>query len=599
MREVSTEFASLLATNHTLLVKATIELADGSSIELGQDDFMSGTVKFEQAVSSDMSFDIGSAIVGTMSATLANHDGRFDEYDLGGATITAYVGKELSSSTEWLLVGTYDVMRPDSYGGTIGITCSDLLNRLARISYSELEVSYPVTVRTLLSTIVSQCGLTLTYLTEPVNGSVPISRAPDYDMTLLDAAGHLAQVMGLWLKCAGGGNLVASWYDTTDSASIGDAFSTTVMTDDITITGVQVAETDEIVQVTETDEGTGDTTTVDTNGRAGGTYLAGTDDYCLAILSNPFVPYGYGDEVATALFSRVGGTTFRPYNDSMPCDPTIEAGDAVVVTDRNGNTYNSLVTGVVLKPDGAMVTRCSAKSKESNASTVTSSFSAAVTQLKAVVERIKQISDYAYSVAESAQTGAEEAAALAAIGAELASYFWVDEGGAHVGTVAGKSHESGAGYNMTFGATETTTGLILDYDDETLLSLTPSALNFYITGLVAAAFDSAGMAVYSQGTQMAAFTQAGATFYDGSGTDEENELAKIGSTGARFGAPGGAQVKITSSRVAMLDETEEVAYIGSGELGASKAKITDELDLGGFAWVPRSNGNLALKWMGA
>ena len=220
-----------------------------------------------------------------------------------------------------------------------------------------------------------------------------------------------------------------------------------------------------------------------------------------------------------------------------------------------------------------------------------------------VVEAATVASDAAQAASEANEI-ALAATELAEDAAELKAHFWADSGGAHVGTAERKAHEAGAGYNMTLGATGSTVGIILDHDDQTLASITPSGLDFYADGKLAAGYTKDGMSVFAQDAngdaqQVSAFTASGVTFFDGEGNDEENVVAAFGKDGAVMGATGGTQVSITSSQVSMLDEGEVVAYVGSGELGVGKANVTDELALGNFSWIPRSNGNLALKWMGA
>lgn len=507
MRNISNEFAALLAANHTLLMKATLTLADSTVVNLGSEDFMAGSARFEQAVSSDGSFDVGGTIVGTMTVTLANHTGKFDAYDFEGATIVPYVGKHLPNDTyEWLRLGVYDVVKPDSYGGTIGITCSDKLGRLARHALSELNVTYPTYPQALLSAVASHCGLAVTYRLSPAVNTASVIRPPDSDMSLLDAAGYLAQMMGYWLRCDNMGNIVASWYDffesdldggtfTSDEDSldggsltdytgelvaggaftssgnepilIGDAFSTTVKTEDITVTGIQVTESDE---VSSSDNN-------ETNGATGRTFIRGTKEYCLAMSQNPFIGYGHGEEVAVGLYTRVGGMRFRPYNDSIPCDPTIEAGDAVVVTDRKGNTYNAYVTGVILKPDGAMETRCSAKAPASNSNVSASPVSMVFTALKATAERSNQV-----------------AAAALEIASAIGQFAWNDNAGTHVST------------------------------EEAVAEGTRNIL-----------LNSYGILLRAAANYLAALTQSGIAFYDGTGNLADNIVASFGSSGAQIG----------------------------------------------------------------
>lgn len=88
--------------------------------ELTGDDIVS--CSFDQQVSSDSSFDIGTAIIGQMNITLNNHDGRFDACDFTDSKFKVWVGKELSTGTEWIQRGLYTANQPDAYNGTIEIS---------------------------------------------------------------------------------------------------------------------------------------------------------------------------------------------------------------------------------------------------------------------------------------------------------------------------------------------------------------------------------------------------------------------------------------------------------------------------------------------
>lgn len=208
--------------------------------------------------------------------------------------------------------------------------------------------------------------------------------------------------------------------------------------------------------------------------------------------------------------------------------------------------------------------------------------------------------DEAQSAADAAQATAEDAQATAQ---DTREHFWADAGGAHVGTVENSAHTSGAGYNMTLGATGTAVGIVLDHDDETLASFTQSALNFYADGQTAASYTKDGVGLYAQDSndtaqQVAAFTRSGITFFDGTGNSDQNVVASFGSGGAIIGASGGKRVSITDENLAFVDGDEVVASVDGQALVIARATINEALSLGGFAWIPRSNNNLALKWMG-
>ena len=59
-----------------------------------------------------------------------------------------------------------------------------------------------------------------------------------------------------------------------------------------------------------------------------------------------------------------------------------------------------------------------------------------------------------------------------------------------------------------------------------------------------------------------------------------------------------AQVKLTNKQLQFLYLNTVVAYMSGDALLINNAKILQQLQLGGFAFVPRGNGNLAFKWVG-
>lgn len=59
-----------------------------------------------------------------------------------------------------------------------------------------------------------------------------------------------------------------------------------------------------------------------------------------------------------------------------------------------------------------------------------------------------------------------------------------------------------------------------------------------------------------------------------------------------------AQVKLTNKQLQFLYMMAVVAYISGDALLIRNATILQQLVLGGFAFVPRENGNMSLKWVG-
>ena len=67
---------------------------------------------------------------------------------------------------------------------------------------------------------------------------------------------------------------------------------------------------------------------------------------------------------------------------------------------------------------------------------------------------------------------------------------------------------------------------------------------------------------------------------------------ELGKQGSKF------KTKLNNEKLAFLQDDEEVAYISNNKLNITDAEIKNKLRLGSFAFIPRSNGNLSLKWIG-
>lgn len=402
MRTISEAFRARLETNTTLLAKATLTLASGKVRQLEGDDLVS--LSCEQATTSSGSFDVGAAIIGSLSVTLNNHDERFSGYDFDGAKVVAYVGADLGGNVEWLRLGTYLVDQPDAFSGTIALDGLDFMSRLEG-EYSKVRTSYPATLGRIVSDACSACGVTLATKTFP-NSGYSVSRRPDSeDITCLEVVAAAAQVAGCYAKVDELGALHLAWYDregfggedwldgetfddatpyasgddadggtfdydlgyvadggSFDSSSnwahIHSVTSLKVYTDDVRITGVQVTAENQVVVNSEGEE---------ENGNDGETAMSGTDGYVIRVEDNPLVCYGQAAAVARQIANAVVGMEFRPFTATMVTNPEIEAGDPVVVSDARGNSYHSFATTVAIKANSSMTVTCDAKSKSAAA----------------------------------------------------------------------------------------------------------------------------------------------------------------------------------------------------------------------------------------
>lgn len=402
MLSISSEYELSLNENSNQLIKAKITFADNTVRQLTGDDIVS--CSFDQQVSSDSSFDIGTAIIGQMTITLNNHDGRFDACDFTKAQFVVWVGKQLSKGTEWIQRGIYTANQPDSYNGTIAISALDNMSKFEKpfrtflASVGALQGAN-ASVRTLLTDMCSHCGVTWADSGDKAFDTKFEYGYVDSSATCRQALAHACQALCVNASITNDGRLRTVWYDSApfeaesdldgaefdaakpyatgasaDGGNFTDyssgasadggtfftnkwvhrlyAFSNiTVNTDDVVITGVRVTER---------------SVTVGNKTTNGGIYTVGTEGYVLDVSNNPLLIPGTGKSAADRIGAKVIGMRFRPFSGKHICVPSLEAGDCAYVIDRKQNVYKTYVTRVKYSVNGGMTVSCGAKSASRN-----------------------------------------------------------------------------------------------------------------------------------------------------------------------------------------------------------------------------------------
>lgn len=402
MLSISSEYELSLNENSNQLIKAKITFADNTVRQLTGDDIVA--CDFDQQVSSDSSFDIGTAIIGQMTITLNNHDGRFDACDFTKAQFVVWVGKQLSKGTEWIQRGIYTANQPDSYNGTIAISALDNMSKFEKpfrtflASVGALQGAN-ASVRTLLTDMCRHCGVTWVDSGDKAFDTKFEYGYVDSNATCRQALAYACQALCVNASITNDGRLRTVWYDSApfeaesdldggqfDSAkpyatgaskdggnftdyssgasADGGTFFTnrnvhrlyafsniTVNTDDVVITGVRVTER---------------SVTVGSKTTNGGTYTVGTEGYVVDVSNNPLIIPGTGKSVADRIGAKVIGLRFRPFSGKHICVPSLEAGDCAYVIDRKQNFYKTYVTRVKYSVNGGMTVSCGAKSASRN-----------------------------------------------------------------------------------------------------------------------------------------------------------------------------------------------------------------------------------------
>lgn len=385
MRDISDRFKNEQNNdNRNYLKYADITLTDGTVINLTNADFWSNGMKFEDSVSDDNTFNIGSANINTLNLSINNFDGKYTDYDFTDATVICYVGIELEPEDTSALLDTTGDKILDTTGNEIivhknaliekirictmtvidtpyqnttiiELECEDNMRKFDR-DYSASKLKYPATRKQIIQDACKVCGVTLDTLNFYQDSYQIPARPDDEALTFRQVIAWTCQIGCQYARCDKYGRLTIKWYDTevTDAnrVAINSTNGFTPNLDDVVITGVQVTE---YLESTSTDE-------------EASSYLYGEEGYVLKISGNKLIPQGTGEVVANIIGEKCVGMSFRPFETECLTDIVLEAGDAVLITDRKGNKYKSYLTNVVLQPGSFEQISCNAESAARNSS---------------------------------------------------------------------------------------------------------------------------------------------------------------------------------------------------------------------------------------
>lgn len=413
---------------------ADITLTDGTVLNLTSANLWANGFSFEDSVSGDSSFDIGSAIINVLNLSINNFDGEYSDYDFEGAEVICYVGLQiededtselLDSAGEQILDSTGDTIivhknaviektrictvtvieQPEDETVTIDLTCEDNMRKFDR-NYSDSKLKYPATRGQIVRDACQVCGVTLQTTSFDRDDYIVQNRPNDEALTFRQVLQWVAQIGCQWMRCDEYGRLCIGWYSSINEEElIINDLGVLKTQDDSNISlelssanGVLSAnngiflENDGILRLFATDEkgneseikttygftphhtdvvitGVKVTEYSESSSDNPQTYMAGTEGYVLGISGNKLIRVGDGQTIASMIAEKCVGMRFRPFESECPTDVALEAGDSLIIVDRNGKIYTSLLTTTTLKPGSGQKIACNAKSAAKNSST--------------------------------------------------------------------------------------------------------------------------------------------------------------------------------------------------------------------------------------
>lgn len=403
MINVSTQLKKESLTNRNYYVTANVTLSNGTTLKLGKKDFyLSGNSLVDSADSGD--FPVGVAIAKTASLSLVNDDGRFDGYNFNAARFVIFLNVQLSDRIETIKRGTYIVSKKPATASEISLSLLDKMHNADKTYDSNL--SFPCTVKELLSECCQQCGITL--------GDAMFPNA-DFQIQKVPSNATYRTVIGM---CAGivGGN-----------ARIDENDLLRIITFDKTFTNTTIYDGGAVKNWTNGDDLDGGTLNPWTTGTVidGGTlsnndyhalfsiqnlqydvddvivtgvkyvedeteYMSGQDGYVITI-DNQLLS-GNAQAGVEAIGNQLIGLRMRPFSCDGIANGYATFGDPVEFIDTKNRVFRSFVTNVEFVFGGSTSWSCSAKSAEEDVSEFIGGQQAVVEQAKKDTE--KKLSAY-------------------------------------------------------------------------------------------------------------------------------------------------------------------------------------------------------------
>lgn len=353
MRTLSEKFKELQEAHPGQILRfVDLTLKDGTVLHLTNHELWNKGFQFEDAVSGESEFEIGSVIVNQCVISINNIYDDFTEYNFDGAEAVCYLGMQISETQlEKIRICTMTVVEaPYQNSSVITLTCYDNASRFDR-DYSESTLKYPATRSQIIRDACTVCGVTLGTPSFYGEDFVVSERPADEALTFRQVLAWTAQLGCQWIRCNAYGQLCVGWYDLEPKtfSKISSTNGLIINIDQVVITGVRVAEYSEDQADEEVNE-----------------YLYGKEGYVLSITGNRLITKGTGKEAVSRIGQKCVGMSFWPFSGSELMDIGLEAGDAVKITDRKGKTYQSYVTVTTLKPGEYQSVACNAKSAARN-----------------------------------------------------------------------------------------------------------------------------------------------------------------------------------------------------------------------------------------
>ena len=389
MQNVSIDFLTAVEQpggrkfNSKVIVKRT------GYADITYDDTRIVSIKRTGASVSGQAFSVGDTVSSTFSVTLKNIDGALDGLEYRDSILIPAIGILLpNGSVEYCPLGQYyvdndNIERGD---GSVILPSYDGMIKLTDLYISDL--TYPATLLQIAQEIASKAGLALAATDFP-NAALSVAQKPDLGgTTLRQALGWVAEAACSFAQIDRSGNIAFVWYsgrgieiDTHGYFTLKHADASIPAYD-----GVELMAAD-----------------TDMNNPT-----LGTSSNPLKIVANPLLTWyddnntaHYNSAAMTAIYNKINGFTFMPFECNWQGNPALNPGDAVLLTDTKGVTYSSYVMDDELDYTGGLSATTQAYGLDASQSSTSGGLSAQVDKVTTEQQKFENLTATNFSSVNS------------------------------------------------------------------------------------------------------------------------------------------------------------------------------------------------------
>jgi hypothetical protein len=395
MYPISNAVKALFESEQRQVLRITGTDKNGTAINITDADVVIDSFNIDRYSCNGEKLEVGTAIASEMTLKLDNNDGRFNGIVFEGTELFVEIGiadwAQSNPTVNWIPCGYFT---PDEQPRSLNIITIHALDRMMQfdatmptltpwvtkggeyvtdsqgnIIYFVSNVRFPVTVQNLVKRVAMLCGVPFTQsLTSLPNYSYTISALPtlQQEITFRNLIQWCAGIMGAnaWIDWTG--SLRFSWYGATTgyTSTTANRFSSDLHEDNITITGVQYTNTQNV------------------------TIVSGSADYALDMTGNYLAAVGIST-ILPNVKNKINGFAYRPFTASVINAPYLWPMDMITFV-KDGVNYTCALTNVNFGINGTTELQSKGETAQSNSGTKPSG---ATTEQARLIEQAYEVAN--------------------------------------------------------------------------------------------------------------------------------------------------------------------------------------------------------------